>query len=87
MTSTVRRAVDFVELKSIIFAIMLADESVECNRYAQYALLCSLFNASNKKPIRDVRGQKSDAYVSIEKEERKRDGMNGKKKRGSPLHC
>lgn len=41
----------------------------------------ALFNASNKKPIRDVRGQKSDAYVSIEKEERKRDGMNGKKKR------
>lgn len=44
-----------------------------------------LFNASNKKLIRDVRGQESEAYVSIEEEGRGRDGMNEKKKRGSPL--
>lgn len=47
----------------------------------------ALFNASNEKSIRGVRRQESDAYVSIEKEERERDGMNGKKKRWSPLHC
>jgi len=39
-----------------------------------------LFNGSNKKPIRDGRGQESDAYVRLEKEKRSRDGMNGKKR-------